>query len=56
MARTLIEKIAQGLRIIPNLDRKKALCSGAPLRSFPSPDEWHDHVELDAQALSLIHI
>ena len=50
MARSLIEKIAQGLRIIPNLDRKKALNAGAPLRSFPSPDEWHDHVELDAQA------
>ena len=50
MARSLIEKIAQGLRIIPNLDRKKALSAGAPLRNFPSPDEWHDHVELDAQA------
>ena len=25
MARTLIEKIAQGLRIIPNLDRKDAI-------------------------------
>ena len=50
MARSLIEKIAQGLRIIPNLDREDSLASGAALRNFPSPDDWHDHVELDAQA------
>ena len=50
MARSLIEKIAQGLRIIPNLDRKSSQGTGAPLRKFPSPDDWHNHVELDAQA------
>ena len=50
MARSLIEKIAQGLRIIPNLDRKGSQSSASPLRKFPSPDDWHDHVELDAQA------
>jgi len=49
MAQSLIERIAQGLRIIPNLDRAHASGAGA-LRRFPSPDEWHDHVELDAQA------
>ena len=50
MARTLIEKIAQGLRIIPNLDRKKESNLGTPLLRFPSPDDWHNHIELDAQA------
>ena len=50
MARSLIEKIAQGLRIIPNLDRKDTVSTGTPLRKFPSADDWHDHVELDAQA------
>jgi len=50
MARSLIEKIAQGLRIIPNLDRKTPQGMGATLRKFPSPDDWHNHIELDAQA------
>ena len=50
MGRTFIEKIAQTLRIIPNLDRKKSLSSDSPLRRFPSSNDWHEHVELDAQA------
>ena len=48
MPRTLIENIAQRLRIIPNLDRKKSKGSVGPLRTFPDPEDWHDHVELDA--------
>ena len=50
MAKSLIEKIAQGLRIIPDLNREKSNPLGGDLRKFPSPDEWHNHVELDAQA------
>ncbi|NRB12375.1 MAG: molybdopterin-dependent oxidoreductase, partial [Candidatus Thalassarchaeum sp.] len=48
MADSLIEELAQKLRIIPNLDREHSPESGAALRKFPSPDDWHDHVELDA--------
>ena len=48
MGRTFIEDMAQRLRIIPNLDREKASGATSQLRPFPKPDEWHDHVELDA--------
>ena len=50
MAKTFIEKIAQKFRIIPNLDRKTALVNNTPLRKYPSPENWNEHVELDANA------
>jgi anaerobic selenocysteine-containing dehydrogenase len=50
MANTFIESIAQKLRIIPNLDRDKPAYTQGPLRKFPAPEAWHDHVELDAQS------
>ena len=48
MGKTFIEDIAQRLRIIPNLDREKSGGAKTPLKSFPEPEDWHDHVELDA--------
>ena len=48
MGRTFIEKVAQRLRIIPNLDRPDAIGASGLLRNFPEPEGWHDHVELDA--------
>lgn len=48
MAKSLIEKIAQSLRIIPNLDRDKPNLIQGPLRKFPDPENWHNHTELDA--------
>ena len=48
MGKTFIEDIAQRLRIIPNLDREKSGGAKTPLKSFPEPEDWHDHVELAA--------
>ena len=48
MGKTFIEDMAQRLRIIPNLDREKSGGAKTPLKSFPEPEDWHDHVELDA--------
>ena len=48
MARTFIESIAQKLRIIPDLDREHSSLESTDLRKFPDPEDWHDHVELDA--------
>ena len=53
MAKTFIENIAQKLRIISDLDREHARGSLQPLRKFPSPDEWHNFTELDANAWPL---
>ena len=53
MAKTFIENIAQKLRIIPDLDREHASGNQKPLRKFPSPDEWHNFTELDANAWPL---
>jgi Anaerobic dehydrogenases, typically selenocysteine-containing len=50
MAKTIIESIAQKLRIIPDLDRDVTKGNLEPLRKFPSSDEWHDHIELDANS------
>ena len=50
MAESFIEKFAQKLRIIPNLDREHSDGNAEGLRKFPSPDEWHDFKELDANA------
>ena len=48
MGRTFIETIAQKLRIIPDLDREYSSPETTDLRKFPDPEDWHDHVELDA--------
>ena len=45
MAGGFIEDIAQKLRIIPNLDREHSSNGVDALRKFPSPENWHDHVE-----------
>ena len=50
MAKTFIESIAQKLRIIPNLDRKEPNVAKKNLENFPSSDNWHHHMELDANA------
>ena len=50
MAESFIEKFAQKLRIIPNLDREHSDGNSEELRKFPSPEEWHDFKELDANA------
>ena len=50
MAESFIEKFAQKLRIIPNLDREHSDGNSEDLRKFPSPEEWHDFKELDANA------
>ena len=50
MADSFIEKFAQKLRIIPNLDRDYSDGNSQELRKFPSPDEWLDFKELDANA------
>ena len=48
MGKSFIEDIAQRLRIIPNLDRERSGGAKTALKSFPEPEDWHDHVELDA--------
>ena len=48
MGESIIEKIAQKLRIIPNLDREFAKGASESLRAYPVLGDWHDHVELDA--------
>ncbi|MCS5526346.1 MAG: molybdopterin-dependent oxidoreductase [Candidatus Poseidoniales archaeon] len=50
MAKTFIESIAQKLRVIPNLDRKEPNVGKKNLENFPSSDNWHHHMELDANA------
>ena len=50
MAESFIEKFAQKLRIIPNLDRDYSDGKSQELRKFPSPDEWLNFKELDANA------
>jgi len=48
LGESIIEKIAQRLRIIPNLDREFAKGASESLRAYPVLGDWHDHVELDA--------
>ena len=48
MGNSFIEDFAQKLGIIPNLDREEASGSSGALRTFPKPEDWHDHAELDA--------
>ena len=48
MGRSYIERIAQKLGIIPNLDRDNAHGASKELRSFPGYEEWENHKELDA--------
>ena len=50
MAKTFIESIAQKLRVIPNLDRAEANVATKKLEKFPHSDDWHHHMELDANA------
>ena len=50
MAKTFIESIAQKLRIIPNLDRAEPNVATKKLEKFPNSDDWHHHMELDANA------
>ncbi|HIF90700.1 MAG TPA: hypothetical protein EYQ58_04070, partial [Candidatus Poseidoniales archaeon] len=50
MAKTFIESIAQKLRVIPNLDRAEANVATKKLEKFPHSDDWHNHMELDANA------
>ena len=56
MAESFIEKFAQKLRMIPNLDRDYSDGNTQELRKFPSPDEWLDFKELDANAVSYTHL
>ena len=47
--RSIIERIAESIRIIPKIsDREFAHGAQEPLRNYPSSQEWHDHIELDA--------
>ena len=50
MAKTFIESIAQKLRVIPNLDRAEPNVATKKLEKFPNSDDWHHHMELDANA------
>jgi anaerobic selenocysteine-containing dehydrogenase len=50
MAKSFIESIAQKLRVIPNLDRTEANVATKKLEKFPHSDDWHHHMELDANA------
>ena len=48
---SLIERIAVKLKIIPDLSRREInLKNHGILRKYPSPENWHNHTELDAQA------
>ena len=44
MKKTLIEDIAQKLRIIPDLDREYSSLESVNLRKFPDSKDLHDHV------------
>ena len=49
--KSIIERIGEALHLIPRIP-ERPWSSGAtgPLRAYPNPDDWHDHVELDANA------
>ncbi|HJM18729.1 MAG TPA: molybdopterin-dependent oxidoreductase, partial [Candidatus Thalassarchaeaceae archaeon] len=48
MSKSYIERIAQRLGIIPNLDREEVVGASKDLRSFPDHEGWNEHMELDA--------
>ena len=53
--RTIIERIAESLRIIPSLDRSNAdmeprLAEPGKLTKFPPPEKWDDWVEYEAKS------
>ena len=53
--RSFIEKIAESLRIIPNLsktgpDPEPRLMEPGKLTKFPPPEQWNDWVEYEAKA------
>ncbi|MEE2812477.1 MAG: molybdopterin-dependent oxidoreductase [Candidatus Thermoplasmatota archaeon] len=48
--RSFIERLSEKLGIIPKLHRDQFTGAENPLQKFPNPDQWDEHVELDAQA------
>ena len=49
--KSLIERISEALRLIPKIpERPWSSGADSTLRRYPDPDDWHDHVELDANA------
>jgi len=48
--KSFIERMAEGIGVIPRLDREEAQGATRPLRHYPDPEEWDDHIELDANA------
>jgi anaerobic selenocysteine-containing dehydrogenase len=49
--RSFIEKLAEGIGIIPKIsNRIEVKGAGGELQKFPSPSEWNNHIEFDAQA------
>jgi len=49
--RSIIERIAESIRLIPKIsDREWAHGAEGPLRAYPDAENWHDHIELDANA------
>ena len=49
--RSFIEKLAEGIGIIPKIsNRIEVKGAEGELQNFPSPSEWDNHIEFDAQA------
>ncbi|HIG03726.1 MAG TPA: formate dehydrogenase [Candidatus Poseidoniales archaeon] len=49
--RSFIEKLAEGIGIIPKIsNRIEVKGADGELQNFPSPSEWDNHIEFDAQA------
>ncbi len=49
MGKSFIERVAQKLRIIPDLSRPHSKGAEQTLRKYPAIEDWDDHRELDAQ-------
>ena len=48
---SIIERIAVKLKIIPDLSRERIESKvDGELRKYPSSNDWHNHIEFDAQA------
>ena len=48
---SIIERIAVKLKIIPDLSRERIESKvNGELRKYPSSNDWHNHIEFDAQA------
>ena len=51
LKRSIIERLAETIRLIPKVpEREMATGAESPLRHYPDPSNWHDHIELDANA------